>query len=675
MRVIVVGAGVSGLTCARDLVLAGADVVVLEARDRIGGRTWTADVAGAQVDLGGSWIHGPVGNPLAEEVIGAGLTWSNDGVWGMGLTVFVEGEGWAAADVASTLVAVQSDFDPAEASTALGPDANYVDAADWYVADRRLQGLQGRVARFAITWLEAGLNIGGLPERVSVPGTAGYEVHGGGNAMITGGYVRLVDHLATGLDVRTGRSVVSIRHGDPCVVSTDTETLECDRVVVSVPLTVLQRRHIAFDPPVPEHEAAADRLAMANLEKAVFRFDERFWPESARRMTFVSDDHRFPSWIDTTHHAGHPTLIAFYNPLATPAVLEMTLDDRAAAALDVLRTMMPDAPDPIGVHLTDWTNDPLANGSYSYVPIGGTPADMEQLALPGSSALFFGGEHTVPAHFGTVHGAFLSGRRAANEVQATDVLYSEREIRFLEAMWGEGFLSPGGTDEVARTLADVDLTGSAVVDIGCGSGGATIALVRDHGAARVVGLDVEAPVCERARRRVERVGLSDRIEIRQIVPGPLPLADASVDIVFSKDSIVHIPDKEALAADVFRVLRPGGWFVASDWLIAHDGEPSPEMAAYIAAEDLDFGMASPARYRTALELAGFTDIELTNRTCWYRDVAREELDRLTSDERARFEDIIGASALARQIAVWRAMVPVLDSGEHCPHHIRGRRPD
>ena len=87
---------------------------------------------------------------------------------------------------------------------------------------------------------------------------------------------------------------------------------------------------------------------MANLEKAVFRFDERFWPVAARRMTFVSDDHRFPSWIDTSHHAGAPTLVAFYNPLATPGMSERTLDERAAIALDVLRTMLPDAPDPVG---------------------------------------------------------------------------------------------------------------------------------------------------------------------------------------------------------------------------------------------------------------------------------------------------------------------------------------
>ena len=98
------------------------------------------------------------------------------------------------------------------------------------------------------------------------------------------------------------------------------------------------------------------------------------------------------------------------------------------------------------------------------------------------------------------------------------------------------------------------------------------------------------------------------------------------------------------------------------------------MAAYIAAEALDFGMASPTRYRAALEAAGFVDIELVNRNGWYREVARDELARLTGTERAHFESLIGAEQLARQIATWTAMVPVLETGEHCPHHLRARRP-
>ena len=257
---------------------------------------------------------------------------------------------------------------------------------------------------------------------------------------------------------------------------------------------------------------------------------------------------------------------------------------------------------------------------------------------------------------------------------AHDEHYPLDSILFLAEMWGDGFLSPGGPEEVERLLSGVSLEGRTVVDIGSGAGGIPILLADRYGAARVIGLDVEATMVAHARAKIERAGLQDRIEIRMVEPGPLPLPNASVDIVFSKDSIVHIPDKETLAADAFRILKPGGWFVASDWLISHDGEPSPEMADYIAKEDLDFGMASPARYRRALEAAGFMDVSLTNRNPWYREIAREELARLEGAGRDAFLKVLDEAALDEQVGIWRAMIVVLDSGEHCPHHFRGRRP-
>lgn len=78
-------------------------------------------------------------------------------------------------------------------------------------------------------------------------------------------------------------------------------------------------------------------------------------------------------------------------------------------------------------------------------------------------------------------------------------------------------------------------------------------------------------------------GLADRIGLIRVAPGALPLPEATFDVVFSKDSITHIPDKHALMAEVFRVLKPGGMFLASDWPIGTEGGPSPGMAACIAA--------------------------------------------------------------------------------------------
>ena len=253
-------------------------------------------------------------------------------------------------------------------------------------------------------------------------------------------------------------------------------------------------------------------------------------------------------------------------------------------------------------------------------------------------------------------------------------LYDDTHVVFLEKLWGEGYLSPGGAREVARVLEGLDLTGLTVIDIGCGAGGITAALARDHGAAHVIGLDVEETVCAVARRRAEAEGVADRVEIRRVDPGPMPIRDGSVDLVFSKDSIVHIEDKHALARDIFRVLGPGGWFAASDWLISHDDEPSPEMAAYIAAEDLNFAMASPERYRDALEQAGFEAIRLVDRNAWYLAEATAELARMEGPERPDFEATLPEGELDAQLDTWRKMIRVLDSGEHRPHHLRARKP-
>jgi SAM-dependent methyltransferase len=251
--------------------------------------------------------------------------------------------------------------------------------------------------------------------------------------------------------------------------------------------------------------------------------------------------------------------------------------------------------------------------------------------------------------------------------------YPPRLIAMLEAVWGEGFLSPGGPAEVARVLEGHDLAGKSVLDIGCGAGGIDVALAAVHGAGYVTGIDVEDPVLNRARELVAAKGLVGRIGLVKVAPGPLPFPPHTFDVVFSKDSIIHIPDKMALMAEVARVLKPGGWFLASDWLIGTEAI-SPQMADYIAAEGLDFGMATPARYGAAMMANGFTDIRISSRNAWYREEARAEVARMKGALGAKAAEVVGQAFVDHNIAIWERMIPVLETGEHCPTHLAGRKP-
>ncbi|WP_245445874.1 class I SAM-dependent methyltransferase [Mesorhizobium kowhaii] len=119
------------------------------------------------------------------------------------------------------------------------------------------------------------------------------------------------------------------------------------------------------------------------------------------------------------------------------------------------------------------------------------------------------------------------------ETAAAEPEYDDTAIRFLEALWGDGYLSPGGPDEVDLVVEGLSLKGKTILDIGCGSGGITLHLVERHGAAHATGFDVEQPVIETASRRAAARGLTDRVSFVQAPPGPLPFADHSFDAVFS----------------------------------------------------------------------------------------------------------------------------------------------
>jgi len=252
--------------------------------------------------------------------------------------------------------------------------------------------------------------------------------------------------------------------------------------------------------------------------------------------------------------------------------------------------------------------------------------------------------------------------------------YDDNLMALLEAIWGEGFMSPGGVDEVDRYLNGIELTGLSVLDIGCGLGGIDVHLVKRRGAAMVTGIDVDPALIDRCDLLAQKYEVTAQIEFVCVKPGPLPFGNASFDIVTSKDSIIHIPNKKELAADVYRVLEPGGWFVASDWLAGYEDEPSHEMTEYLVTEGLDFGLASAKTYLEALESAGFTDIEIVDRNDWYRQQARQEREQMGGILYDGLASKVGTEFLEHEIEVWDKMIIAIDQGQLRPSHLRGRKP-
>jgi len=412
-QAIVIGAGVAGLSAARELAAAGRDVLVLEARDRIGGRIRTIDLAGAIVDLGASWLHGPHQNPLTAFLAEEGIGWRRDGAIGHRQRVALDGQ-WVMQHEASSVATALHEWDPAESIEALGPGIDDLGAAfDWYVHNRCLDERTAGITREALRRFIGYAVTGNAPEDISLHGFADYVEHGGGNAVLEGGYRALVDRLADGLDIRLGSPVTRVEHARQGVkVQTGDAEITVDLAILTVPLGVLQAGTIEVDPALPDGAAAAlDRLRMSALEKVVMRFDRPVWTDGMQTLLTLDTGHPFSVFHDMTPHTGAPMLVAFFNPAITGEA--RSPDGWADRALEVLRTHCPDVSEPVTTVTTEWSGDPWSRGAYSYIPVGASAADMDALAAPISSSLVIAGEHTVAAYSGTVHGAFVSGRRAA----------------------------------------------------------------------------------------------------------------------------------------------------------------------------------------------------------------------------------------------------------------------
>jgi cyclopropane fatty-acyl-phospholipid synthase-like methyltransferase len=250
--------------------------------------------------------------------------------------------------------------------------------------------------------------------------------------------------------------------------------------------------------------------------------------------------------------------------------------------------------------------------------------------------------------------------------------YDDTLVALLELIWGEGFLSPGGPKAVRKIVENLDLTDKLVLDIGCGLGGLDVILAREY-SARVIGLEVERSLVQRANKRVEEAGLTERISCRHCEPGPLLLADNEVDVVFGKDSWIHIQDKKAFFAEVFRVLKPGGILTAGDWMRS-EKPYEKDMEYFFEMEGLTYHMDTLENYGQILRECGFIDIVLEDIAQEYRSQAHEEYSLMLGPLRQKMRAVLGAEKEAHFVENWRALTVVLDSGELRPSRFRARKP-
>lgn len=422
--VIVVGAGIAGLAAAQYLTEEGYAVLVLEARDRIGGRVWTnRTLNGIPLDMGASWIHGIEDNPLtelADEGDIATLVSDYD------LLTLYDTDGAEMGDEAvealesrfeTLMEMVETERENLEEDQSLGA------LLETLRRDMALDRQQARELDYRINSViehEYAADVDAL----SAWWFDDADAFDGGDVLFPDGYDQIVTLLARGVEVRLRQIVTRIVYGEEGVqISTDQGDFQADYAVVTLPLGVLKAERVAFDPPLPNRKRRAlDNLHMGVLNKLYLRFANTFWETDSDWLGYVSAEKgQWCEWLNIYKYTGEPILLGFNAGQYGREIESLTDAQIVAAAMDTLRTIYGESvPEPLDSLITRWGEDPFADGSYSSIAPGGSGEDYDILAEPLNDVLFFAGEATHRDHPSTVHGALLSGWRAAEELLRED---------------------------------------------------------------------------------------------------------------------------------------------------------------------------------------------------------------------------------------------------------------
>jgi len=421
-QVLIIGAGAAGLLAARELATAGWQVLIVEARDHIGGRvhTLTPPGFGRAIEAGAEFLHGEV--PLTRTLLAeAGLLWQT----ASGQTYLVQ-DGQVKADdtffaqlplLLARLATLAQDMPLADFLTQefAGPEHTPLRA----MATQFAEGYDAADARRVSAWA--------LREEWAQDGADESERPVGGYGPLLAWLAAQAQAAGATLHLATPIRRIDWQPGLVQVLAETGATYQAAQVLCTVPLGVWQRGadepgYLRFTPELPTHRAAAARLGFGPVIKVVFEFQTAFWEARLPELEFLLSDAPVPTWWSQRPDA--PTQLTGWvaGPAAqrllttsADALLQLALESLApllATPLAELRAQL------LGSYVRNWGAEPHAYGAYSY-PTVGAPAARAALAAPVANTLFFAGEavYEGPAA-GTVEAALVSGQVAARALLA-----------------------------------------------------------------------------------------------------------------------------------------------------------------------------------------------------------------------------------------------------------------
>jgi monoamine oxidase len=403
LDVLVIGAGAAGLAAGHRLAEAGLSVLIVEARDRIGGRAHTVSTRlDHAVDLGCEWLHSADRNPWTAIAPAMGFSLDrNLPDWGSRIA---RSRGPAAQQ---EWAGVYAEFDARFEAAAAAPEDRPASAL--LPPDGRWNALLNAIS----TWAN-GVEL----DRLSVQDHARYT-DSGINWRVLEGYGSLIAAYGAAVPVKLGTAVERIDHGGARItVGTSRGDLRAHAVIVTVPTAVLAAEAIRFTPPLPDKIAAAQGLPLGIANKL-------FLSVSGAVAEFPVDHHVLGSPDRTATGAyqlrphGWPIIAGYFGGQLAIALERDGAAGMTAFARDELAGIFGNDIRPRLELLaaSAWWSDPLARGSYSYA-LPGHAGDRAILARPVDNRLFFAGEACSPDYFSTAHGGYLTGRAAAEQALA-----------------------------------------------------------------------------------------------------------------------------------------------------------------------------------------------------------------------------------------------------------------